>query len=258
MQIKNKKVIITAIFVLCFSFTSCSYGQNSKGVSNTQSKQGVKGTLNIDELLKKQILLTNHAQFSGDRKLDGASGFLIRYKNETFAVAARHLLGEAGGIQPEIAINDLEKNLSNWEMSPRISNDIKKQTIKLSAEGIDFSNSDNDIVLLKSTSNDPNLGTLVPNFEIPSPDEPLYLIGCPYSERQCRQNYYKVNFLEFYKAENLLLGEIFTDVNLAGFSGAPLVNGKGEVVGVLKGGGEDKGKYYISATPINEIQKMKF
>jgi S1-C subfamily serine protease len=47
-------------------------------------------------------------------------------------------------------------------------------------------------------------------------------------------------------------------VEMSGFSGAPLVNTKGEVVGILTGSADLDGKNYVVATPIREIQKIKF
>jgi hypothetical protein len=257
----QKTINLKIILIVTFLFiSSCSYAQTSKNNkdSSAPTNSETEALSNIGNLLKKQILLTNHAQFTNARNLEGASGFLIKYNGTNVAVTARHLLGEAGGVQPEIKINELEKNLLKWEMSPRVISDAVKETIKLSSKGIDFSNSTTDIVVLKVISNIFDLGILTPKFDLPAVGENLFLIGCPYSESQCKQNSYQVKFVEFVEASSYLACEIKSDVKLAGFSGAPLVNGKGEVVGMLSGGVELKGKNYILATHIKEIQKIKF
>jgi S1-C subfamily serine protease len=251
-QIRFKLLLVITLLFL----TSCSYAQNDKNVKDPS--KSTKTESNIDNLLRKQILLTNRAQFTSSRNLTGASGFLIKYQGTNFAVTARHLLGEAGGIQPEVEINNLEKNLLNWEMLPRVVSNAAKETVKLNVKGLDFSDLINDIVLLKITSDTFDLGILTPNFDVPMVGETLFLVGCPYSERQCKQNSYQVTFVEFVDSKSFLACEIKSDVNLAGFSGAPLVNEKGEVVGVLSGSIEIKGKNYILATHIKEIQKIKF
>ena len=238
------------VLSLCFFLTTCSYGQVRKTLENKLSVNGSASP-------KKQILLTNSARFTGNRTLEGASGFLIRYNNSNYAVTARHLLGEDGGVSPEVKVGALGKNLISWKMSPRVITDADKETIELNANGLNFSKSVHDIVLLNVASSTFDFEVLTLNFNLPSAGETLFLIGCPYSETQCRQNSYAVKFVEYDAAEAALVCEITSKVELSGFSGAPLVNGSGEVVGVLAGGGEMHGKSYVTATHIKEIQKIK-
>lgn len=247
------------LFTLCTFFSSCSYAQNGKTVKNSEVKSIDNTTVNnIDNLIRKQILLTNAAKFTNNRTLEGASGFLIRYNGANFAVTARHLLGEEGGVEPEVKINDLNKSLMKWEMMPRVVANANKETIKLNVKGLDFSQSQSDLVLLKVESNNFEIPSLTPNFELPLVGEKLFLIGCPYGETKCKQNSYPAEYVEFDEQENALVCEMDSKVNLSGFSGAPLVNGKGEVLGALVSGGAAGGKNYVLATHIKEIQKIKF
>ncbi|MCD9185120.1 MAG: serine protease [Pyrinomonadaceae bacterium] len=208
--------------------------------------------------MKKQILLTNSVEFTKDRTMEGASGFLIKYGGATFAVTAKHLLGEAGGVEPEIKINELSNSLKKWEMMPRVVTNAAKETVKLDAKGLSFLNPLNDILFLKVISTSFEIEALTPNFDLPVIGEKLFLIGCPYSEEKCKQNSYPLEFVEYDDAENLLVFEIKSNVDLSGFSGAPVVNAKGEVFGALVSGGAAGGKNYAVATNINEVQKLKF
>jgi hypothetical protein len=248
------------IIVLCLSLAACLSKQATKDDKSSEIKIDAQtASTNIENLLKKQILLTNNAEFSGDRMLEGASGFLIKYNNANFAVTARHLLGEDGGVEPSVSVEQLKTGVfRKWEMKPRVVTNAAKETVKLSAEGSDFSQSSNDIVLLKVVSKDFEIELLDPSFEIPANGEPLFLIGCPYSQENCKQNSYQLKFVEFDEAKNELVCEINSTVDLRGFSGAPVVNGKGEAVGVLVSGGASGGKTYAIATSIKEIQKIKF
>lgn len=189
--------------------------------------------------------------------MEGASGFLIKYNNLNYAVTARHVLGEAGGVTPEVKVNALVKNLMSWEMSPRVVMNADSETVKLNANGLNYSKSNHDILLLNVAAGAFDLEVLTPNFVLPAVGETLFLIGCPNSEPQCRQNSYAVKYAEYDAAEATLVCEITSNVELSGFSGAPLVNGKGEVVGVLVSGGEAGGKNFVIATHIKEIQKIK-
>ncbi|HQU84382.1 MAG TPA: serine protease [Pyrinomonadaceae bacterium] len=255
MKLKNIILLIT----LCLFFSNCSIAQN-KSSQNPEPKINNPNSspFNVETLLKKQILLTNNVEFTNNRAMNGASGFLIKHSSSTFAVTARHLLGEAGGVEPEVKINDLSSSLKKWEMMPRVVTNAAKETVKLDAKGLDFSNSLNDIVLLKVISTNFEIEVLTPNFNLPTVGEKLFLIGCPYSETKCKQNPYPLEFVESDESENLLIFEIKSTVDLRGFSGAPVVNAKGEVYGVLVSGGAAEGKNYAVATNINEIKKIKF
>lgn len=252
----NLKILTITI---CLFLSSCAYGQKSKSIPNSEAKSDRNVTAtNINNLLKKQILLTNSAQFTNDRTLEGASGFLIKYNGTNFAVTVRHLLGEAGGVEPEVKINELSKVLTKWEMMPRVVTNAAKETVKLDAKSLDFSQSNSDIVLLNVISNDFVIEILMPNFDFPTVGETLFLIGCPYSETKCKQNSYPVKYVEFDETENSLVFEIKSGVALSGFSGAPVVNSKGEVSGALVSSGAADGKNYVLATHIKEIQRIKF
>jgi hypothetical protein len=242
------KQIILSPLTFCLLFCLCVQAQVAK-------KNNQKSVFNAKTLLQEQILLTNSAKFKGNRDLDGASGFLIDYKNSSFAVTAKHLLGEAGGVEPEIELTSLENNLIEWKMMPR-SNVKPKETVNLNTLGLKYTNSIADILILNIASKDFTIKRLIPNFEIPKQKEKLYMVGCPYSEDNCRQNIYEVTFSEFVSAAGMLICELKTKVQLSGFSGSPLLNKKGEVIGVLVGGGEFEGKNFVTVTHIKEIEKF--
>lgn len=252
---KQKLFLLIAIGIL---FSLNSNAQVRKTLEdNIVIKGGTASTTTARTPARKQILLTNLAQFKGNRTLEGASGFLINYNNLTYAVTARHVLGAEGGFEPEIKPNVLARNLISWEMSPRVVINADTETVKLNANGLSFARSTHDILLLNVASKTFDLDVLTPNFTVPAVGETLYLVGCPYTETQCRQNFYAVKYVTYDPFEATLVCEITANVEMIGFSGAPLINGKGEVVGVIVSGSESNGKTYVSATHIKEIQKIK-
>jgi S1-C subfamily serine protease len=87
--------------------------------------------------------------------------------------------------------------------------------------------------------------------------ERLYLIGCPYIERDCKQNVYRGKVTARGFSDHFRY-DLDPPVELPGFSGAPIVDEKGYLVGVmtvwfqpkmdgkkyLEGGGEDAATIY--------------
>ena len=208
----------------------------------------------IEELMNTQILLTNYADFTNDRVLNAASAFLIHYKDSVYAVTAKHLIGPDGGVEPAVELNQLSKELIQWKMYPRVPVHPATDTVVISAGNLNYTKSNSDALLLKTVDFHAGILPLQLNFNAPVAGDTLYIIGCPYSEKDCKQNLYKVVFREM--MENLLISEIFSDVDMTGFSGAPVVNKMGEVVGIIQGSGEFEGKNFTSATSIMEIKKV--
>lgn len=211
--------------------------------------------MTVDELVKKQVLLTNYAEFTGDRTLNGASAFLLSYVDSIYAVTATHLIGPDGGVEPAVPVTSLAANLLQWKMYPRQPVNPATDTITATANQLDYSKSTSDLLLLKTIAPKQGIQPLQANFELPKLGDTLYLIGCPYSEENCKQNVYKMTFAE--TNGEMLVSEIFSGVELSGLSGAPVVDTEGRVLGVLKGSMDVEGKHYVWATSIREIQKIK-
>ena len=209
-------------------------------------------------LSKHQVLLTNLSIFKGHKEeMQGASAFLINYQDKIFAVTAKHLLGEAMGVTPEIKPVDLSKLLVSWKMFPRVPVNTKLDTVKIGAGKLNYKGLDQDILLLEVINNNFNILPLVPSFNLPKKGEKLYLIGCPYSQEKCRQNIYEVIYQGYDETESMLKYSIKATVDLSGFSGAPIVNAAGQVVSILTTGWEDGNTKYAAGTFIKEIQKVQ-
>ena len=199
-----------------------------------------------------QIVLTNAAEFQGHTPLYGASGFLIRTDdNRVLAATASHLIGAAGGVEPAIPVNELTSKIDSWKMFPRTLPDEAVEITSLGAQGLDDDRLDWLILSIKETET-------LPSYPLKIRSEPIrvgemvYLIGCPYCEANCKQNVYTGAVTERGRDDRFRY-DLDPPVDLRGFSGAPLVDQNGFVVGVmtvwfnpktsdelhLEGGGED-------------------
>jgi S1-C subfamily serine protease len=203
-----------------------------------------------------QLVLTNHAEFKGHTGLEGASAFLIRSGDgRTLAATARHLIGENGGVEPEIPVAALDGVIHSWRMYPRTLPDQFVMADKLVA-GLADEDLDWLILAIKKTSK-PLPAT--PLRLRPSPvqvGDKVYVVGCPYEEEDCKQNVYVGKVTA--RSGNLFRYDLSPPENIRGFSGAPVLDQNGHVAGVmtvwfkprmqgenyLEAGGEDAAAVY--------------
>jgi hypothetical protein len=179
-----------------------------------------------------QIVLTNDAEFKGHSSLSGASSFLIRTSDDrVLAATAAHLLGSAGGVEPPVPIDQLASRIQSWKMHPRTVPDALVEVTSPGVKGLGRENLDWLILSIKEQEQLP-AHPLRLRKEPVAVGETVYLIGCPYSEQDCKQNVYTGVVTERAHGE-LFRYDLEPPVDIRGFSGAPIVDDKGYVVGVM-------------------------
>jgi len=209
-------------------------------------------------ILKHQVLLTNLASFKDHNKeLSGASAFLINYRNKIFAVTAKHVLGEHMGVVPEIKLKDFNDYLVSWKMFPRVPISPKVDTVEIGKMQLNYDSLTKDILLLEVANTGFNTFPLNPTFTLPTKGEKLYIIGCPYDQPKCKQNTYEVFYDSYDDETSMLIFHIKSKFEVAGFSGAPIVNANGNVVSILNVGLSDGTNHYIGGTSIRELEKVQ-
>lgn len=204
-----------------------------------------------------QIVLTNYAEFHGHTPLDGASSFLIRTDDDRLlAATAAHLIGEAGGVEPEIPVSLLSSRIRSWKMFPRTMPDDYVEITSLGAQGLHDVSLDWLILSIKPS-------TRLPAYPLKLRKQPVrvgetvYLIGCPYVQADCKQSVY-AGTVTRRELGDLFRYDLNPPVDLHGFSGAPIIDRRGYLVGVmtiwfdastsgdrfLEGGGQDLASIY--------------
>ena len=180
-----------------------------------------------------QLVLTNDAKFNGHSDLNGASSFLLRTENgAVFAATARHLIGDAGGVEPEIPVNELNEKIKTWKMYPRTLPDDFVNVTSVGAKGLDNAYLDWLVLRIEPKEKLPSL-PLKLRKERARIGETLFLVGCPYSERNCKQNVYECKVTN--RDADYFRYDVSPPVNIRGFSGAPIVDSSGHLVGVMAG-----------------------
>ena len=180
-----------------------------------------------------QILLTNRASFAGHTPLIGASAFLVQNRNgDVFGVTSRHLLSPAGGVSPYIRIGDLDRVLQSWRMHPRTRPSAFVAVRQALFENRYAPEMDWLVLELQQTQ------TLLPatplhvRRHLVHEGDLVFLIGCPYQDRACRQNVYPGLVAGCSNEEFLVV--LNRRVDLGGFSGAPVIDETGALVGVTR------------------------
>jgi Trypsin-like peptidase domain len=209
-----------------------------------------------------QILLTNDYEFKGgvDRTGSGASAFLLQVGKDTFACTAKHLLGDAMGIQPEIPSDSVNQLLIHWQLFPRI-NQRSNDTIEVRGL-VNEAVNEKDILLLNILHAPTNLKPLKPYFGALKLGQKLKIIGCELGDRTCSQKLYNASFYSMEPETEVMYIVPETEFDGVGFSGAPVIDEYGYVVGILTAGAviEDKesplnGKEIVVLQSIQSIQK---
>jgi hypothetical protein len=180
-----------------------------------------------------QLVLTNVASFKGHTPLEGASSFLVMSPSGgTLAATARHLIGENGGVEPEIHPTKLDSVLQSWRMHPRTAPDAFVEIQGLGVSGLEGDEMDWLILSIKQS---PSPLPCTPLRLRPKPveiGESVYLIGCPYIEEGCQQNVYQCEVTERAFGDRFKY-TVEPAVDIRGFSGAPIIDKSGFVVGVM-------------------------
>lgn len=181
-----------------------------------------------------QVVLTHEATFTGGRALHGASAWLLKRGETVYVATARHLLGDAGGVNPPVPANELPSQLERWRLFVRTQPDAFVEAGPL---GMPLASGDvDDWLLLQLKTSPPRAGRLpVTPLQLRKErvhvGETVFLVGCAYREAACKQRLYRAQVSgRLGNRFRLLLDE---NEDMRGFSGAPIVDVKGLAVGFM-------------------------
>lgn len=178
-----------------------------------------------------QIVLTNAAKFKGHTPLNGASGFIIRSESgEMLGATARHLLGVNGGVEPELTLAELDSSFESWVMHPRTK---PEQRIRfLGSATVENAPANNDWLLLRVDGPLKGVTPLRIRMTPVKVGEKVHLIGVSYAEPKVAQKVYS-GVVTARAHGSRFRYDITPHVEIPGFSGAPIVDDAGLLVGVM-------------------------
>ncbi|MGB0844774.1 MAG: hypothetical protein ACPGVN_08545 [Alphaproteobacteria bacterium] len=186
----------------------------------------------------KTVFLRNSFWFKDGQNSSGASAVLVEAEWGVAALTAKHLLGPAMGIEPAVKPSEFKAALNSWRvLIPGSStHDV---TLIADVADMKFPKQDGpspDLLVFSVQQSPEELKTTKVQILKVSPHEPRdrdvhFLLGCPYAEADCLQNTYPITFLG--SDPQLSYQRLDQFFDLSGFSGAPIVDGSGGLVGIL-------------------------
>lgn len=207
----------------------------------------------------KEIALVNSIEFVNPKydQPKFSCGFLIKYKNETFAVTAKHILKI---IKPEgMTTLSLESYVKNWALYPlnnkseivicdKLLNEDKSELLEAK------STYHNDWLVFSIKKNSSNIIPLEIRSTPLIQGEKLYVVGWTRTMEDGPQRVYE---FEYYKtiSNRILLKDIIVPEKFGGLSGAPLVDENGLLVGIVSNAtvDPDSNKKFFSPCSVTNL-----
>jgi len=214
-----RKILFYLILIIIFA--SCSHA-----------------IFSVSEKQFPSISLVNHCEYynKGEHEFKRVgTAFLLKYKNDTFAITAKHILA---GIKPDSSKNlTLENVVKTWTMSPlnkedeivlvdKLLNEDKNERVK--PENF----REKDWLVFSIKENKAKVNPLVFREKSLKKGEKLYAIGWTRNMKEGDQRVYE---FEFYKTKGThhLLKKLIIPDEMGGLSGAPVIDEEGKLVGIV-------------------------
>lgn len=198
-----------------------------------------------------QLLLTNTYHFDGSTFGAGASSFLVEAKGDTFLCTAGHLLGSDMGISPEVNIAEANSLLDYWAAFPR-TDSLCSDTIQ-ATRILNDTPSDYDILLMEIASKKHNIQPLRPRLDSLEEGTRLYIVGCEYADKTCHQWRYRATVDSY--DDHYIFAHLRDKFEVAGFSGAPVLDVAGRVVGTVCYGTDYGADDYVGIEPLSVVRQ---
>jgi hypothetical protein len=202
-------------------------------------------------VLKPTINLQNSALHAGT-----AFAAKIEGEKQPVIVTAIHIFGPAGGLKKDIPSTNLPKAVKNIELTDVFNgNNCGTVSNVLSIPNANYKYYKNDVAAFLSGKNT-NVSPLKISSKIPNVGDNVWLAaGFTSEDNSKKQKLYRATVVE--SSDSILSYEYENNkLTLQATSGAPILNEKGEIVGINLGHKQDGDKLIGIANPCVSFKKM--
>jgi hypothetical protein len=179
-----------------------------------------------------QISFANTAEFKGHTHLKAGNAFIIRTRSgKVLAGTALHLLGSAGGVEPAVKLSQLNSDLKQWSLNTRTTPSQSIRVTGLHGQPENYGPL-KDIVLFEVHPEDAAKlpgEALSPRLAVAEAGDTVYVVGAGVAG--AKQEVHRATFT---RGDSWIFhAKLDKPVNLVGFSGSPVVDEHGSLIGVL-------------------------
>ena len=148
----------------------------------------------------------------------------------------------------------MNEELEYWQFLPRDYDSLGNHNSVYADHLINTTPSNDDVLLFDLEYRPDSVLPLEVSFNELWIGDSLYLIGCSYAEHDCRQNLYAgvYNGIDYEGMKGITL---YSEIEVRGYSGSPIINYEGKCVGVLYGAYEPQnGQTELIFSPITVVK----
>jgi hypothetical protein len=206
-----------------------------------------------------QISVGNVAEFKKNTPLNAGNAFFVRTKSgNVVAGTARHLIGPAGGVTPTVKLSELDSAITKWELPARAGSAKPAHVVGLHGSSQNYRVLDDWVLLKVSPEDVANLPAepLSPRLTLVEKDETVYLVGKGVSGTT--QEIHPAKVIE--ADDQSINAKLEKPIDLTGFSGSPVIDKNGNLIGVLtssRANADKQGNYpSFVAESVLEVAKL--
>jgi len=203
----------------------------------------------LRKLQKTPIGLINNVSYTNSEfnNPNAGNGFLVEHQSKTYAITAKHVLMIAKTDAMEFVA--FEGGLKQWKMHPKnnessyvileeLLNSNRKDSLTWDYLDANW-DTYNDWLVFSVKENKSKHKPLKFRSTPIIKDESLYVVGWSYKDTIGEQRVYEYKFNQT-EGDYHNLTQVNGPISLGGLSGSPLVDEKGNVVGIVSSGWEDE------------------
>jgi hypothetical protein len=185
-----------------------------------------------------KIAVVNQIDYVDQHYPVAGCGFLLVVENEVLAATAKHVLTYFKS--PKMDSVDFGGTLESWKMFPKnhpsdmiVVDALLNRDTGESLKGIPC---EKGWLLFTIRQRSENIQPLRFRTTPLEKNEPVYVIGWRYTEKDCPQIVYEGKYVNSERGEVLITAEKLVDNTIPGLSGAPVIDEKGYLVGLMSRG----------------------